>query len=194
MAKNKTFYVSIGAKTGSHAKSIDDCIKWLQDYKVELNSKTRQFVNRLADYGIDVAASAVASSQYDQYISFTKGDESSGDTISIVVYGRNRERIVSQWWHKGKLVENEISPILMAEFGAGWLADISMYDVPVPGGAGTNSLYGHGTEKNWRWTSRDGTTYVARDRTEEMTPTHPMYYAFIYIRDAVNKVAKEVFG
>lgn len=199
MAKN-TFYVSIGAKTGSKAKSVQDCIDWLKDYQKQLNQKTKLFVDRLADAGINVAN--LNPGYYAAHYVIDKKDESTGDEIVVIVYGQDTDKIVSTWYHNGEEVSAEISPILMAEFGAGWLAEVPQYPVtgnkPSGVGRGSHSKYGRGYQDDWWWTKVVDHHPISNERATqhkaEMTPTHPMYEAVSYMFHEGNRIAKEVFG
>lgn len=191
MARENLINISLNRKS-----DIDKAIKQLEQYKRELDSKTQEFVNRLAEIGITVASSYVSATPYDQYITFSTTDETSGDEIAITVHMSDTTKITSEWWHGGKLVQNDVSPIMMAEFGAGWLAEVKDYSGDIPtAGRGTNSLFGHGNEDNWYWTDKSGQHHSARDENSiaEMTPTHPIYNAVQQMKKSINKVAREVF-
>lgn len=193
MAKGKLITISL-----NKSSDIRKALMQLYSYQKELQIKTELFANKLAELGIGIAKQN--GGYYGDQIIFFTTDDSSGDDICLILNAQNKGLIRSGWYHreggKNKIVYNTISPVLMAEFGAGWLADVSMYEVSVPGGRGTNSMFGHGDDDNWYWTDPTGETHQARDEefVREMTPTHPMYKAVCEMRDNITKVAREVFG
>lgn len=195
MAKSKLINISL-----NKSSDLQNVIKQLEDYSDSLNDRTELFVKRLADIGIKAGELKLASHPYGSYISFTADVGTDGDTFTLLINASDKQEIVSEWWHGGQVISNTISPTLMAEFGAGWLADVKSYplsdNTPSGVGRGTHSMFGHGNEDDWYWDTPDKQHHFAHDEenVKRMTPTHPMYATACAIRDGVTKVAREVFG
>ena len=168
--------------------SLNKAIEYLEQYKKELVQKSELFVSRLIDLGIE--AGQLNSGQYGNYIVFRKELNLKNDGCEGLLIATDREKIIRQWYRGGQIVSAEISPLLMSEFGSGWLAQVLFPSVDGKVGQGTFPDQIHAfDEDGWWWTTPDGVTHHSKGET----PTHPMHNAYIVMYSQIDKVAREVF-
>lgn len=186
----KRYYASITPKHSSRSRSIEDLIDELKTYKRELQNKIFIFLDRLLEEGIDVAESN--SGTFGQYIIFRKKVTENSNEYLGVLYGYDSKKVMRYWIGEGEKVERyEISPILMAEFGSGWLAQV----------IGNVQGVGQGTMPNSKGHAKDISGWRYKDaRTKEWkhsygeAPTMPMHRAMVQMMVSVDRIAHEVFG
>lgn len=168
---------------GSLQKAIDE----LNAYKQSLRDKAYIFIDRLLSIGIQTAESN--SGEYQGWIFYYSNIiVAEYDCIGILI-ARDKGKIISEWYKGGQIVSAEVSPLLMAEFGSGWLAEV-LYNVPNVG-QGTFPGQTHAfDEGGWSWTTPDGVLH----HSEGIKPTHPMHAAELALINNVVSVAREVFG
>lgn len=171
-------------------KSINHLIGEVKKYQASLKPKTELFVNALLDAGIKVAEQYKGF--YGNYIVFEKEVKDGGKKYVGILSGQNAGEVISYWNAYGKIKQAKISPILFAEFGSGWLAEILFDDVP-------NGIVGQGTFPNqkhafepggWSYMGLNGEWYHSKG----FKPSHPMYKAELGILDQIIDIAKEVYG
>lgn len=167
---------------------IDNLISKLEEYKNNIKPKTKEFVDRLMDVGINIAK--VRLGEYESSVLFEK---QIGEENKYLLIARDSEKIVSGWYTDKKLTHYrsyEISPILMAEFGSGWLS-VVLSDIPGVGQGTMPNSYGHAMDENgWVWYDKDGTKHHSIGEA----PTFPMYTAAMEMMQQVDRIAKEVFS
>ena len=182
----KKIYATITSKSSKGStKSINELIKALEDYKKTLDDKVTKFINELLDVGI--ATAQANTGKYDGYIQFTKKIEDS--EVGILI-GTDTELPVTWKTSHGDVGYN-VRPLLLAEFGSGWLANVMQYDEPISGvGQGTMpNAKGHATSAfGWWWVDKQGEHHSYGER-----PTYPMYYAVIAMKLEIDRIAKKVF-
>ena len=167
-------------------KSIKEAIDELEKYRMSLKAKTKEFVDRLLDEGIKVAEQNVGD--YGGFIIFEKEIEGDTQCVGLLV-ARDRQKVIREWQYYGYSTKTvEISPILFAEFGSGFLAEVLF---PVPGvGQGTFPGQEHAFEPGgWSWMDLDGKWHHSKGEK----PTHPMYQADMEMINSILRIAKEVF-
>lgn len=184
----KRLYVSLTTD-----KSIEKAIEKLEEYKRELHAKTEEFVSRLIEAGIDTAESNCG--QYAGMIVFKKHVFTFDDGVDGVLIATDGAKIVREWMRNGSVVSAEVSPLLMAEFGSGWLANVMSsrdYRSNALGvGQGTFPGQTHAFDKDgWWWKTPDGETHHSIGEA----PTYPMYSALMAMLFEVDRIGKEVFG
>lgn len=166
----------------------------LRGFESGFRTNLRDFRNRLADKGIQVAMSNV-NQVFGQYIAFLK--EETDNTTTIVA--RETQQIVSEWLYYGMHVWAYVSPLLMAEFGSGSHAviwensDGSMTNTLSDGkkvGRGSFPEQQHAFQGSWAYMDLNWQWNV----TSGVTPTRPMHNAVIEIITQVERTAREVFG
>lgn len=168
--------------------SIQKLIDELKDYRDSLKVKNELFINRLLDEGIHVADSYKGF--YGAYITFEKEVKPGESRCVGILTGRNSGQLISYWNKYGKIKSAEISPILFAEFGSGWLAEV-LFDNVSGVGQGTFPDQTHAFDKGgWWYKGLNGEWY----HSNGFKPSHPMYYADIEMVEQVFSIAREVFG
>jgi hypothetical protein len=113
-------------------------------YRNQLHDRLIRFVDRLADYGIDMARVEMAvpngsdegkDNNYSMYIAFSKDISDFGLGVRCILVATNTGIIQSRWvMSDGSVRTADVSPLLMLEFGAGTIA-----------GNSNASRYGMGT-------------------------------------------------
>lgn len=174
--------------------SIDKAIKALEEYKSGLVSKTEIFVRKLADKGIETAKNT--SGQYGQYILFRQEVNTVGDEVECIVIATDGKKILREWYPSKKDAQKGtnkrgyyVSPLLLAEFGSGWLADV-MYDIPGVGQGTMPNSMGHAADPDgWYWYDSSGTKHHSIGEP----PKYPMHNAMVRMMQEIESTAKEVF-
>ena len=182
------FYASI-----SDSKSINNLIKTLEQYRDGLQGKMELLISRLLDIGVDTAESNTGD--YAGFIVFKKHLMADKNGIDGVIVATDGSKMIRKWMKNGKVVSAIVSPLLMAEFGSGWLAKVmSTKDYrgnELGVGQGTFPGQTHAFDKDgWSWTTPDGKEHHSYGEA----PTFPMYSATIAILNEIDRIAKEVFG
>lgn len=168
-------------------KSINKAIDELKKYKQSLITMNELFVSRLIDEGIKIAE--MNKGFYGSYIIFEKKLENGDSTTVGWLIGKDEKKLPITWNYYGQPKTREISPILFAEFGSGWLADV-LFDVSGVG-QGTFPDQEHALEPGgWSYMTMDGEWHHSKG----FKPTHPMYKAEMEMLDKVTLIAKEVFN
>ena len=184
----KTLYMSL-----STSGDIDKVIQYLEDYQKTIMDKANELVNRLLEVGIDTAYRNTG--EYAGFITFNKVVKSTEDGCEGILIGTDGQRFIRQWKYKGGIKSVEISPLLMAEFGSGWLAHVMSTDDyrsnELGVGQGTFPGQTHAFDKEgWFWETPDGKKHHSYGEK----PTYPMYSAMLAMIYEVDKIAKEVFS
>ena len=185
----KKLFVSLTTKG-----SIEKAVKALEEYKSGLVSKTEIFVRKLADKGIETAKST--SGQYVQFISIWPEVNTVGDEVECIVIATDGKKILREWYPSKKDAQNGtnkrgyyVSPLLLAEFGSGWLADV-MYDIPGVGQGTMPNSMGHAADPDgWYWYDSSGTKHHSIGEP----PKYPMHNAMVRMMQEIESTAKEVF-
>lgn len=163
--------------------SIEKGIKELEAYKLWLRERMVVFKQKLIEHGIDTAESNCG--EYKGMIVFKPKDVDEDVSWLIAFDG---EKIVREWKYKGGTKTAVVSPLLMAEFGSGWLAKVLSNIDGV--GQGTFPGQKHAFDPHgWWWTTPDG----ERHHSIGEAPTFPMYAASMAMLFDADKIAREVF-
>lgn len=176
----KTIKVSIG--------QLKDIGKQLDEYKLELEQKLNQFVKELLDEGISIADQYTG--KYAGYIVFSSTVNANGSQVDGTLIATDGQKWYSQnMLEDGTIVTREVSPILMAEFGSGWLANVKS---PVQGvGQGTFPNQTHAFDPSgWSWKDVSGRWHHSRGQA----PTYPMYNSAEQMREKIQEIATRVFA
>lgn len=177
------------------SSSIDRAIKELVAYKDEIRVKTQAFVERLMDSGIQTAMEN--EGEYAGMIVFSKDIDVSENGVKGVLIATDGEKIVKTWYASKKNAQQkknarsyEISPLLMAEFGSGWYAEV--LDKVSGVGQGTYpSPYGHATDPDgWYWYDED----AHKQHSYGESPSFPMHSALVAMAFDISRIGKEIFG
>ena len=183
----KRYYATITPSNKGRSMSIDQLIDELESYKKTLNRQIELFLNRLLDVGISIAESN--SGTYGRYIIFEKKVNVSESEYVGILNGRDAHKVFKEWQTRDGTDGYEISPILMAEFGSGWLAQV-LGDVQGVGQGTMPNAKGHANDpKGWYWKDDDGWHHSFGE-----APTMPMHRASVQMLVNINRIAHEVFG
>jgi len=80
---------------------------------------------------------------------------------------------------------------LLAEFGSGWLANISNWNVPGVGQGTMPNAEGHAFDRDgWWWYDTNGNKHNSYGEK----PTYPMHAAMVAMMMEVDRIAREVFN
>lgn len=179
-------------KCSLSAKSLRAAAKAVEEYRKSLDKKCEIFRKRLAEVGVEVAQEN--RGEYAGYITFTP-EAGDGNVTYLVGKGEKIHRV---WKYKGGERGYDVDPLLLAEFGSGFLSEV-LFDIT---GVGQGTMPGqkHAFDPNgWHWVDKnpkggiplkDG-WYSHKSKGE--APTHPMYQAEIAMLENVAKIAREVF-
>ena len=184
------------------AKSILEVQKQLTEYKKELAEKCKTFVEELAKVGIETAQRNTG--QFGKFITFKTEVEPKKYGCKAVMVASNTGLIKSEWYvnDNGDIKSADVSPILMAEFGSGLMANNPR---ATEFGMGTGTFPGqtHAEDPGGWWyapvTKSDGSpnddmAHLEWHHSEGVTPTMPMTRASAEMFDKIQSVAKRVFG
>lgn len=192
--------------------SINETIKYLQNYRDSLQQKTEIFVKRLEDIGVSTAYTRLTPigdmGSLSYYVHFNKNVYPTLNGCTGVIEMDDNMKVVRMWLgiddnHNQIVKSAEISPTLMYEFGSGIYAtseNATMLHAKVPVGKGTfpsedNKPIGNRNHVNDKWESWQykGLDGIWR-RSRGIKPTQPMYHAWMAMCGQVETIAKEVFG
>lgn len=163
-------------------RSTKMAIRNLKRYHKQLQEKCNLFVDKLLDEGISTAR--LNCGEYGQFITFTKSFGGNKDTVkgTLTAVGTPVIR------ERGNKVY-EVDPLLMAEFGSGWEAEV--LDNVSGVGQGTFPGQTHAFDpRGWWYTDDSGNTVHSYGES----PTFPMHSASIAMLFAIDTTIKEVFG
>lgn len=179
------------------AKSFREAQRSIEEYRKSFNKKLRTFTSELAKQGIRVAELNLGHAQSLVGFSHTSTLKSGYATTTLIAY--DKTKIISEWMYYGEKRRAEVSPILMAEFGAGKYAsereamsEASKYGM----GRGTfprkheNEKH-RGLQNVWYWQEVEGGEWK---HSSGWKPTLPMHNASIEIQKKVEDVARRVFN
>jgi hypothetical protein len=151
---------------------IDKAIKDIDKYKNELLKKEKLFLERLADIGVREASVRFTTAMYD---------------------GTNNTEVTLDTTDKGYVIIAEGESVAFIEFGAGVYHNTAEpYPNTRPNGIVGIGEYGKGKGKQRAWGYKDetGELVITRGNPAAM----PMWYASEEMKNAITKIAREVFG
>jgi len=168
-------------------KSIQNAVEKLEEYRKDLNKKLENFVSILMNVGI--VTGRANSGEYAGMIVFKKEIMPNETGVEGVLVATDGQKIIREWKYQGGIKQAEVSPLLMAEFGSGWLAKVLD---PVEGvGQGTFPGQTHAFDTyGWWWTTPDG----ERHHSSGEAPTYPVHSALFAMIFEVERIAREVFN
>ena len=162
-------------------------IRQLEQYRDGLDAKCEKFVSRLAEVGIKTAQ--MHAGEYGSYIVFRKEISTLPNGCRALLIATDGQKITREWKYQDGTRTAEVSPLLMAEFGSGWLADVRWKNIS---GVGQGTFPGqtHAFDPyGWWWEDTDGVKHHSKGEA----PTYPMYSASIEMLSQMMTIAKEVF-
>lgn len=173
-------------KISLDSNEIADLIEELDDYANNLTVRCQMFVERLADIGIKTAKANVG--QYQGLIVFSKEVEPTETGCKAIMYAYDGQKIISSWKYGGGIKSVEVSPLLMAEFGSGWKAEV--LDNVDGVGQGTFPDQKHAFDpRGWWWEDEAG----EKHHSTGTAPTFPMHSASVAMIFEMQQIAEEIF-
>lgn len=179
--------------TKLNSTSLKQAANEVRDYGNDLQIKVYNVLRKLAEKGIAVAEQTVGS--LGKYITFSRRSETDG----MVIIAQETSVILAQWTLKnGEPREEEVSPLLMAEFGAGphaiiWHGQDNDTNVMPSGrkvGRGEFPHQTHAFESSWYYMDKSGNWQVSTG----IKPTRPLHNAVMELISTVDATVREVFG
>lgn len=172
--------------TNISTNQIEQTIEYLYEYSKRLTDRCEQFVNELADIGIEVARANLTpivndtdghTIDFSSLVLFSK--DVSFDTESATCIIVPESHVFATEWQSGSAV---VDPLLMYEFGSG------MYAVDGHRGTFPNQKYAF-DPKGWYWKDLSGVTH----RSFGIQPTRPLFKAKEEMVQQIHDVAVRVF-
>lgn len=172
---------------------IDKLEQFIEAYMKKIYESTDEIAKRLVEIGIETAQQNVIP-EYASSIYFMKEEKvtKSKDItkVNYVISGRDNP-IHQEWLNASGNVESyEISPLLLSEFGSGWLSDVK-YD-------GMQGIVGQGTMPNskghafdpmgWGWYDLNGKYH----RSIGVRPTYPLYKAKVAMHERAEEIINQI--
>jgi len=185
--------------------TIQQAIKDIQDYKQDILNKTKTFCDRLSEIGINIIQVNLGDGAI--HIGLTKKIEITENGCKEILILADKHPVTKAWLsidenHKEIMKTAEISPVLMFEFGTGKNASANKkhtdtVNVKEKVGRGTfpsenNKPKGnenHAWQDTWSYKDIHGKWH----RTSGMTPTMPMYNAYLEMERQIRQIAREIF-
>lgn len=176
--------MSITANGGLN--SIEKSLKGLIGFNLE--TKMQEFLDKCGERGIQIAKERCGS-EYRDYIDFSK--EINGHTVTVKA--EDLKTIPKHWVYAGKIKYENVSPIMLAEYGSGnffqnyWLNDVTK----------ETSIYRSGNpmpnanKSIWYWQEEFG---GEKEYSSGEEPTMPMFNSYMTLMDEINEIADSVFG
>lgn len=180
-------------------KLSSDLLKYADDFE----NKVHTFLDKLSRVGFMVAVRN--GGDFSHYITYSKRFD---DNTTVVITAHSSP-ITAKWYARSstKTVRTEeISPLLMAEFGSGHYAIQGTGEAAGLGGQGTLNKYGHAFDiDGWYWWSDDSTSIgggeIVKDANGRFKfhsmgtrPSRPLHKAVMACVLQVEEIAREVFG
>lgn len=184
-----------------NANSLQKLADELRKYADSLPIKIQQFLEALADRGIEVARAN--EGDWSGYIIYTKEslkDLGAGE-YGISLVARDRSEITNSWYvsasPNAEMRSDTLSPLLMAEFGSG-AYQVDNYGV----GRLPDSMEHGGDSNGWYWWSdvyRDGEAVSWKNgrylfHSYGTPPTMPIHNAVMTMIEEIDSIARSVFG
>ena len=184
--------------------SIDCLADELLKYADSLKDKNERFIAELLDKGIKVARDKTidvdgtfGSHKMGHYVTFEMECNSKGSSVEGILIGVG-QNIITQWMSPDNSEPRVgiINALHVLEFGTAAKALEPQTAFGVMGGQGTNSFYGHEDDLVWYFNTgeKDEKGRTKWKKATAITPTQPMYYAATEMLQAIEDVAKNIFG
>lgn len=171
------------------SRSISHAIGELKKYKTSLAIKNEEFVRRLIDEGISIAEQNTGG--FGKYIQFYKEGRGGIRTVGFLI--AKDSPITVEWDYYGEKKTAKLSPLLMAEFGSGKLAEVLFAISGV--GQGTFPGQTHADDpKGWNYKEWSEDHKGKWHHSSGYAPTHPMYKADMEMIQRAELIAREVFN
>ena len=174
-----------------NSESIGNAIAKLEQIKNRMAFSPERVLMRLLEIGIKAAKESAG--KYKDYISFYPTVGREGDGFVGLLIASDMSKIISRWKRGGDIVEAEVSPLLMAEFGSGWYANVAPIWSDLVGQVGQGTFPGqtHAFDPDgWEWEDENG----IRHQSQGEMALQPMYNAWQEMASAIEGVTIEAMG
>lgn len=171
-----------------NSESINDAIAMLEQIKKRITNRPRVIVEELLRIGITTAQENTG--KYAGYIKFETVTKPSSDGFIGLLIGSATEPMISRWRRGGEVIEAEVNPLLMAEFGSGHYANVPEIWSDLVGfvGQGTftypDQIRNHAFDKGWGWYDLENNWHWSTGES----PTAPMYKSWEKMRESLLSV------
>lgn len=183
-------------------ESLKKVSKDIESYAKKLRSKSEEFCNKLLDVGISVCEQnavdvngAYGTHQMGSLVTFKKEIQNEDGSVHSLIIGTGQSFEAFWYTYGGVQVSRTVNPLLMIEFGTAAKAVGGSEAFNEENHKGELSTGGHDNDTDW-WIAEevDENGNVTKwKKGTAITPTQPMYKAFLKMKEEVVKVAKEVF-
>ena len=173
---------SISVKVDRDSLNISDKIMGI------IEDNLVQIVQDIAQEGATAAQAAVSTGMYAGVCRFSVEDIKSSKTHASCNMVGTGEPVERTWRYQGSTKTVQVDPLLMSEFGSGWLAD-NLWDM---GGVGQGTFPGqkHASDPDgWYWTDVTGVEHHSIGEP----PSYPMHTADLRMIEVAPEIAKGVF-
>lgn len=176
-----------------NSTSLKQAANEVRQYGNDLAIKVHMVLIKLAEKGISVAEQTIGN--FGKYITFSRISETDG----MVIVAQETSIILAEWLARnGETKKAEVSPLLMAEFGAGphaiiWQGQDGDTSVMPDGkhvGRGTFPNQTHAFQNSWWYMDLSGNWQVSTG----IKPTRPLHNAVMELISTVDATVREVFG
>jgi hypothetical protein len=173
-----------------NSESINKAIAKLEQISTDLGGSSATIIQKLLEIGISTAMENTG--KYAGYIKFEPVIQQDENGYVGLLVASDNSKIISRYWRYGSLVEAEVSPLLMAEFGSGNYADVAEIWSDLVGqvGQGTFPNQTHAFQESWRWYGLDKIWHESSGES----PSYPMYSAWQEMKRAIEGVLLTAMG
>ena len=181
----KRFYLSL-----NDANSLKKVSRQLGTYEYRLQQNAERFVYRLLDKGIATAKANVG--KLGTYILFTREVDKDECGAAGLLIATDGAKLIREWYTDKDLTQKrsyQVSPLLLAEFGSGWLSNV-VWDIEGVGQGTMPNSYQHAFDPDgWYWYDVAG----VKQHSKGEKPTYPMHSAMVAMMMEIESTAREVF-
>lgn len=171
---------------------IDNMLKFIDVYQKRIEESTEEIGEKLMKLGEETARQYIPSEWSNNIKIDTeqKKVRSKDETKVRYVMKVTDSPIRSEWRGKnGKTEGYDVSPMLLAEFGSGWLADVKYDSMQGIVGQGTMpNAKGHAFDPmGWGWRDLQGNYH----RSIGIRPTYPLFRAITAMKNEAESIAEK---
>lgn len=172
---------------------IDNMLKFIETLKKKIEDSTEQIAKELIDLGEKTAQENIPNEwQSNIKISSDKKKSKSKDETKVRYMMTVTDTPIRSEWRgaNGKVEGYDVSPMLLAEFGSGWLSDVRFDSMQGIVGQGTMpNAKGHAFDPmGWGWRDLNGEYH----RSIGVRPSYPLYRATTAMRNEAESIAEKV--
>jgi hypothetical protein len=168
-----------------NSDSIQKAIKEVETYKGSLETRTRVFVGRLIEMGLDVARARIAESPLGRCVTIDVSYQNPKYGCKGILYATGQELY-------SEMDEGHVNALLLIEFGAGVAVNPVTNPLSDKFGLGPGTYgKGHGNDPTGWWYLDMNNKWI---HTKGTKATMPMFMAYDKIMQNIQKTAEEVFS